>query len=153
MVLWMNNNISTDESIPSIIISIFILYGLIEFFFYYLYALKRISFTLFLVFSVVFFVIYIPRFMLINKLKNKDEVKVTDFSLLINNREIYFDHITDFRVIEGKRHVLFFFNNKMIVYKSTTFYLRLKNGEINFEVIGEKKAQLLMTLLNNLLEE
>ncbi len=149
----MKNNIATDESPISIIISILLLYGLIEGFFFYLYALKRISIVIFLICSVVFFIIYIPRFLIINKLRYKDDIKVTDYSIVINNnREIFFDKISDYRVDEGKSQVLFFFNYKMVVYKTATFHLKVRDRVESFDVFGTQKIELIKEFLDDLLE-
>lgn len=139
----MNNNISTEEGQVSIVVSVLLLYALIEGFIFYLYALKRISILTFLMSTIVFLIIYIPRFMIIKSLKNKDIIKITDTSIIINNKPFLLNEIMDFRVDEKKSKVLFFFNNKMVVYKTATFHVKLKNTMISFTAIGTEKITLL----------
>ena len=67
--------------------------------------------------------------------------------VLVNGVGIIFDDIIDFRVQEKKPQVIFFINNKMIVFKECTFRLKLKTEELSFNVIGSEKIKLLKEFL------
>ena len=97
--------------------------------------------------SIILILIYFPRFLIIKKLKTKDEIKIIDDFILVNGVGINFDDIIDFRVQEKKPQVIFFINNKMIVFKECTFRLKLKTEELSFNVIGSEKIKLLKEFL------
>lgn len=136
-----------DERPSMIIIGIIALLSIIEGFILYLFFLHRISFLVMIIASVIFILIYIPRFLIIKKLKTKDEIKIIDDFILVNGVGINFDDIIDFRVQEKKPQVIFFINNKMIVFKECTFRLKLKTEELSFNVIGSEKIKLLKEFL------
>lgn len=136
-----------DERPSMIIIGIIALFSIIEGFILYLFFLHRISFLVMIIASVIFILIYIPRFLIIKKLKTKDEIKIIDDFILVNGVGINFDDIIDFRVQEKKPQVIFFINNKMIVFKECTFRLKLKTEELSFNVIGSEKIKLLKEFL------
>ena len=97
--------------------------------------------------SIILILIYFPRFLIIKKLKTKDEINIIDDFILVNGVGINFDDIIDFRVQEKKPQVIFFINNKMIVFKECTFRLKLKTEELSFNVIGSEKIKLLKEFL------
>ena len=87
-----------------------------------------------------------------NYLKNKDKIKIIDNFLLINGIGIAFADIVDFKVSEHKPKVVFFFNNRMIVFKEAIFHIRTNVEEFHFNVIGTEKIQLLKQYLENTIE-
>lgn len=140
----------TDESPIMIILGIIVFYGLITAFIFYLYFIHRISLTPAILSLVGFTLIYLPRFLIIKKLQTKDEIKILDDSILINNHAIPFSRIKDFRTEDKKPQVVFFLNNKMVVFAECKFYLRLENGQAEFIAIGTEKIRLLKEFFNNI---
>ena len=136
-----------DECPSMIIIGIIALFAIIDGFILYLFFLHRISLLSTIISSIVLILIYIPRFLIIKKLKTKDEIKIIDDFILINGVGINFDDIIDFRLHEKKPQVVFFINNKMIVFQECTFRLKLKTEELTFTVIGSEKIKLLKEFL------
>lgn len=136
-----------DERPSMIIIGIIALFVIIDGFIWYLFFLHRISLLATVISSIVLILIYIPRFLIIKKLQKKDEIKIIDDFILINGVGINFEDIIDFRVHEKKPQVIFFINNKMIVFKECTFRLKLKTEELSFNVIGSEKIKLLKEFL------
>lgn len=143
---------NTEERPAIIILGIFTLYFLITGFIFYLYFLHRIHITPALFTTVVFTIIYIPQFWIIKKLKTKDKIKIIDDYIMINNIGINFEDIIDFRVNECKPRLVFFFNNKMIIFKEAVFHLRTRKEEFHFNVIGSEKITLLKQYLENILK-
>ena len=125
------------------------LYLLVEFFIVYLYCLHRISFTSTLVSTLIFTLIYLPRFLILNKLKNKDKIQIIDDFLMINDVGIALADIEDFRTEIDKPQVVFFINNKMIVFQQARFFLKLPNGTTSFTVVGGEKIKLLKDFLDS----
>lgn len=142
----------TEEREPLIVLGVLTLYFLITGFVFYLYFLHRISFTVAGIISILFTFIYFPRFMLINKLKNKDKIQVLEDYIMVNGKSIYFTDIIDFRTEERKPVVVFFFNNKMIIFQESVFHLRTTCGEIHFNVIGSEKTELLKEYLTEIIK-
>lgn len=140
---------SIDEQPGMIISGILGLYLLVEFFIVYLYSLHRINLTVTLVSSFVFTLIYLPRFLILNKLKNKDKIQIVDEFLMINDIGIALADIEDFRTEIEKPQVVFFINNKMIVFQQAKFFLKLKNGTTSFTVVGGEKIKLLEEFLKS----
>lgn len=136
-----------DERISMIIIGIIALFSIIEGFILYLFFLHRISFLVMIIASVIFILIYIPRFLIIKKIQKKDEIKIIDDFILINGVGINFEDIIDFQTHKNKPRVVFFINNKMIVYQEFVFRLQLKSEELTFTVIGSEKFKLLKEFL------
>ncbi len=136
-----------DECPSMIIIGIIALFAIIDGFILYLFFLHRISLLSTIISSIVLILIYIPRFLIIKKLKTKDEIKIIDDFILINGVGINFDDIIDFRLHEKKPQVVFFINNKMIVFQECTFRLKLETEELTFTVIGSEKIKLLKEFL------
>ncbi len=130
-----------------IIVGVISLFAIIGGFIWYLFFLHRISFLVMIIASVIFILIYIPRFLIIKKIQKKDVIKIIDDFILVNGVGINFDDIIDFRVQEKKTQVIFFINNKMIVFKECTFRLKLKTEELSFNVIGSEKIKLLKEFL------
>lgn len=141
----------TDESPVMIIIGILAFYGLVSGFIIYLYILHRISLTSTIISALAFSAIYFPRLLIIKKLQIKDEIKILDDSILINGYAVPFSEIKDFRAEDKKPQVVFFMNNKMVVFQETTFHLRLTNSHISFTAIGSEKIRLLKEFLQNLI--
>lgn len=136
-----------DERPSMIIVGVISLFAIIGGFIWYLFFLHRISFLVMIIASVIFILIYIPRFLIIKKIQKKDVIKIIDDFILVNGVGINFDDIIDFRVQEKKTQVIFFINNKMIVFKECTFRLKLKTEELSFNVIGSEKIKLLKEFL------
>lgn len=108
----------TDESPMMIVSGILVFYVLIAGFIFYLYLLHRITLLPCIITVLIFTGIYFPRFLIINKLKNKDDIKILDDSILINGCRIPFAEIKDFRTEDKKPQVVFFMNNKMVVFRA-----------------------------------
>ena len=90
--------------------------------------------------------------MLINKLKNKDKIQVLEDYIMVNGKSVYFTDIIEFRVEDRKPVVVFFFNNKMIIFQEAVFHLRTTCGEIHFNVIGSEKTELLKEYLTEIIK-
>lgn len=142
-----------DERPSMIILGILSLYFLITGFILYLYFLHRIPTIPAVISILAISIIYIPRFLIIKKLNNKDKIEIIDNYIMINGVGINFDDISDFQVKEKKPQVVFFINNKMIVFKEATFYLRLEKEQISFSVIGTEKIRLLNELLHKVVNK
>lgn len=141
-----------DENPNMIIIGILCLYLLIAGFIAYLYFLHRITLLATIISIVIFSIIYIPRFLIIKKLKNKDKIEIIDEYIMINGIGINFLDIKDFKVQEFKPQVVFFLNNKMIVFNEAKFHLKLTKEQISFMVIGSKKIELLNEFLSKIIK-
>ena len=74
---------NTDERPIMIIFGVLGFYFLIAGFLLYLFALHRISITTMIISVIVFTIIYIPRFLIIKKIHNKDEIKMFKITLSI----------------------------------------------------------------------
>lgn len=142
-----------DERPSMIILGILSLYFLITGFIIYLYFLDRIPTIPAVISILAISTIYIPRFLIIKKLNNKDKIEIIDNYIMINDVGINFDDISDFQVKEEKPQVVFFINNRMIVFKEATFYLRLEKEQISFSVIGTEKIRLLNELLHKVVNK
>ena len=140
----------TEERPIMIVSGIIAFYILIAGFIIYLYILNRLTIISAAVVLLIVTIIYIPRFLIINKLKNKDEIKVLDNCLVINGNTITFSSITDFRLEDKKPQVVFFINNKMVVFKEAVFHLKLTNGQTSFCAIGTEKIKLLEEFLTEI---
>ena len=148
-----NNNFkpTTDEKPIMIVIGIITLYVLVAGFISYLYWLHRITLIPALVAIGIFTALYFPRLSIINKLKNKDSIKIFEDSISINNQIILFDQIKDFRVQKKKPQVVFFMNNSMVVFHEAEFHLLLNNNlQVNFTAIGSEKIDLLIEFFKTL---
>ncbi len=141
---------NTDEREGMIVLGILTMYFLVAGFVVFLYLLHRISLIPTVVTVLLFTLLYLPRLLIINKLRNKDRIKVLETSMLINQAEINFEDIKDFRVIKKKPSVVFVFNNSLIVYQEAEFHLLTSAGEVGFKAIGSEKIELLTEFLNNL---
>ncbi len=140
-----------DENPNMIIMGIFCFYLLIAGFIAYLYFLHRITLFPTIISIVIFSIIYIPRFLIIKKLKYKDKIEIIDDYIMINGIGINFDDIKDFKVQEFKPQVVFFLNNKMIVFNEAKFHLKLTKEQISFTVIGAEKINLLKEFLSKVI--
>lgn len=141
-----------DENPNMIIMGILCLYLLITGFIAYLYFLHRITLLPSIVSIIIFSIIYIPRFLIIKKLNNKDKIEIIDDYIMINGIGINFEDIKDFKVQEFKPQVVFFLNNKMIVFNEAKFHLKLTKEQISFMVIGSKKIELLKEFLAKIIK-
>lgn len=141
-----------DENPNMIIMGILCLYLLIAGFIAYLYFLHRITLLPSIISIVIFSVIYIPRFLIIKKLKYKDKIEIIDDYIMINGIGISFEDIKDFKVQEFKPQVVFFLNNKMIVFNEAKFHLKLTKEQISFTVIGAEKITLLKEFLSKVIQ-
>ena len=115
---------TTDERPVLIIIGILTLYLLIAFFISYFYFLGKISLTTTILSIIILTIIYLPRLLIIKKLINKDNIKILDDGIKINNQVICFSQINDFRVEEKKPSVVFCFNNSLIIFQEAKFHLK-----------------------------
>ena len=140
-----------DENPNMIIMGIFCFYLLFAGFIAYLYFLHRITLLPSIISIVIFSIIYIPRFLIIKKLKYKDKIEIIDNYIMINGIGINFDDIKDFKVQEFKPQVVFFLNNKMIVFNEAKFHLKLTKEQISFTVIGAEKINLLKEFLSKVI--
>lgn len=143
---------STDERPVMIVMGILTLYILIAGFISYFYFMHKISLLTCIIIISVFTIIYTPRFLIIKKLKDKDEIKILDNSILINNKEIPFNLIKNYKTEEKKPAVIFVFSNNLIVYNEATFHLLLAdNSQITFKAIGSEKINLLKEFFNEII--
>ena len=142
-----------DERPTMIIIGILSLYFLIIGFVLYLYFLHRITAIPMLITILAISIIYIPRFLIIKKLTNKDTIKIIDDYIMINGMGINFSDISDFKIKEEKPQVIFFINNKTILFQEALFYLKLETEQISFRVFGTEKIRLLNTLLQDVINK
>lgn len=143
---------STDEREGMIVVGILLLYVLVVSFVVFLYFLGRITLIVAAGVIVAVSLMYIPRFMIISKLRNKDKIKISDDAIFINGMELKFSDIKDFRVHEKKPVVVFVFNNNLIVYQEADFRILMKDGEVGFSAIGSEKIKLLTEFLDNIKE-
>ncbi len=146
------SKVNTEERPQMIILGVLTLYFLICGFILYLNLLHRIVLSTTLISCGIFTILYLPQFLILKKLKNKDKIKIIDNFLLINGIGIAFADIVDFKVSEHKPKVVFFFNNRMIVFKEAIFHIRTNVEEFHFNVIGTEKIQLLKQYLENTIE-
>lgn len=147
-----SNYKNIDESQNMIVLGILSFYLLVAVFIIYLFVLHRISQPAAIISLIVFTLIYIPRFVILKKLKNKDNIKILDTSIKINNTEINFSDIENYRVEEKKPVVVFFMYSKMVIFQEAIFYLKLPDGQISFIAIGSEKISLLKEFFNELLK-
>ena len=141
-----------DENRTMIVLGILFFYILVLAFIIYLCFLHRITEMTAIISIIIFTLIYLPRFLIIKKIKYKDTIKILDNSIKINNIEIPFSEITDFHADEKKPQVVFFLNSKMIVFYEAIFHLKLTSGQISFIAIGSEKISLLKEFFNELLK-
>ena len=134
-----------------IVLGIIAFYGLIAGFIFYLYFIHRITLIPAILSILIFTIIYLPRFWIIKKLQTKDNIKILEDSIIINGYSIPFSQIKDFRTEDKKPQVVFFLNNKMVVFAECKFYLRLENGQTEFTAIGTEKIRLLKEFLHSLI--
>ena len=139
-----------DERIFMIIIGIITLYVIIAGFVGYLYLLHRISFHLTFIIITVFSLIYMPRFWILYEIKKADKLKVIEDFFMINGVGVNFSDIKKFGVREHKPQVIFFLNNKMIVYKKADFCLETEKENIEFTLIGSEKINLMKEFLRRI---
>lgn len=147
-----SNYKNIDESQNMIVLGILSFYLLVAVFIIYLFVLHRISQPAAIISLIVFTLIYIPRFLILKKLKNKDNIKILDTSIKINNTEINFSDIENYRVEEKKPVVVFFMYSKMVIFQEAIFYLKLPDEQISFMAIGSEKISLLKEFFNELLK-
>ncbi len=141
----------TTEERPGIIITgIIILYLLISGFIAYLYFLHKIPFIPAMTVILIFSVLYIQRFIIIYKLLKHDNVKIIDNFLMINGVGVDFYDIKSFGTREYKPQVIFFFNNKMVVYNEADFCIKTPHEQFEFKIIGSEKIQLMKEFLKQI---
>ena len=121
-----------DETPSMIIMGVVILYVLVAGFIWYLMFLHRISMLCAVISTIVFTLIYLPRFLIIKKIVKKDDVKIIENFIMINGLGIDF------------------INNKMIAFYHAKFYLKLRTEEVSFNIIGSEKIRLLKEFLSQL---
>jgi hypothetical protein len=139
---------TTEETPAFITLGIIFLYILIAGFILYLYFLNRISLNMTIITSILFSIIYIPRFYIIKKLYTQTNLKAEENGLWINEKFINFQTLEDFKIIKKKPIIVFFLNNKMIVFQEATIHIKTTTDNYSFNVIGTKKIQLLNKFLN-----
>lgn len=142
---------NADENPIMIVLGILCLYFLVVVFIIYLSLLHRISTPAAVASTIIFSVIYIPRFWILKKLKSKDIIKISENSIQINNIEVGFSEIEAYWVEEKKPQVIFFLNSKMVIFQEAIFHLKLTNGGISFNAIGSEKISLLKSFLDELI--
>lgn len=142
-----------DERPIMIISGIWSLYFILVGFCFYLLFLHRISIFTAIISTVIVTLFHIKRFAILNKIKNVQKIQINNSSISIDNKEIKFSDITDFRTKSYKPHVIFFLNNRMIIFQQTDFLLKTKFQEIHFSVIGSEKAELIKDLLSKIINE
>ena len=142
-----------DERPVMIITGIIAFYLLITGFIVYLYFIHRLEFITDIVLLFVVTVIYIPRFLIIGKLQNKDKISIRGDFIEINTNMIKFSDIVDFRCEKRKPEVIFFINNRMIVYNEALFHIKLTDRQISFIVIGSEKISLLKKFMCEVIEQ
>lgn len=144
---------NTDEREGMIIFGIIVFYLLVVGFFVFLRALGRISNVALLCSLLIVTLVYLPRFLIIKKIKDKDIIRIGDSSIFINGNETSFDDIADYRVKEKKPQVVFAVSNNLVVYKEAEFALRLKSSDVPiiFRAIGEEKIRLLKDFFDSIL--
>lgn len=142
----------TEERPIMIFCGIMALYLLILGFIAYLFLLNRLTFFTAAISGIIFTIIYIPRFLILNKLTRKDNVKIVDEYLMINTEGIHLSEIENYRVKEAKPQIIFFINNKMVVYQEAEFYLKTQTGQISFKIVGSEKINLLKEFLDNIIQ-
>ena len=128
----------TEERQAFIVTGIISFYAIIAGFVIYLYFLHRISMMPAVITLLVFTIFYLPRFLIIRELKKLDDVKIVDNFIMVNGVGIDFRDIKDFGVQRYKPKVIFFLNNKMLVYNKADFYIETNCEKISFKVIGRK---------------
>lgn len=147
-----NNYKNIEENQSMIVLGILSFYLLVVFFIIYLCFLHRITQNAAIISTIIFSLIYTPRFLILKKLKCKDNIKILDESIIINNHNINFSEIEAYRVEEKKPQVVFFMSSKMIIYQEATFHLKLSGGQISFTAIGSEKISLLKSFFDELLK-
>lgn len=144
---------NAEENQTLIILGILGFYLLVMFFILYMFLLHRFSFFIMILSSIIFSLIYIPRFLIIKKILKKDLIKVLDNSLLINGQSISFSDILDYQVCIKNPKVVFFVASKMVVYNEAIFHLKLRDKIVSFCIIGNEKILLVKAFLDELLEK
>ncbi len=143
---------NTDERPGMIILGILTFYALIAGFIIYLFFLHRISAFATLALCIFLTLAYIPRFLIIRKFYTKDKIEIIDDYIMINGVGINFRDIKDFRADVKKPQIIFFINNKIILFQQAKFHLLLKKEDIEFTVIGSEKINLLKEFLEKILQ-
>lgn len=141
-----------DERPGTIILGILTLYFLITGFILYLFFLHRLTIIAAITLILTVTLIYLPRFFIIKKLQTKDKIEIINEYLLINGVGINFSEILDYKVNEKKPQVVFFINNKMIVFYEAEFRLRLKTEEVSFTAVGSEKIKLLTEFFSQIVK-
>ena len=145
---------NTQEKPSLIILGILTLYFLISGFVMYFYIMSRISLCLALVIIGIFTIFYIPRFIIIGKLIKKDNIKLSDNCIMINNKQYLLSLIQDYRVNIGKPRIVFFMNNNVVLFQEAVFYILFKdNRQESFAIYGSEKITLLQKFFDELLSK
>lgn len=144
---------NAEENQTLIILGVLGFYFLVVFFILYMFLLHRFSLLTTVLSVVVFSGIYFPRFWIIKKVLKKDVIKVFDNSIYVNEQNIEFSEILDYRVEDKKPQVVFFVASKMVVFNESVFYLKLKDKTISFTAIGSEKISLLKSFFDELLKK
>lgn len=141
-----------DERPVMIITGIWTLYIILICFLAYLCFLHRISVAAAIIGCIVVTLLHIPRFLMLKKLKLSPQVKVNDDNMTINSEVINFWEIKNFASREYKPHIIFFLNNRMVIFQQTDFIINTASGDFSFTIIGSEKANLLKDLLTKIKE-
>lgn len=139
-----------DERPIMIITGILTLYVILVAFCVYLFCLSRISFETNIILIFVITIFHLPRFLIIKKLLQIERIKINQNNLEVGNKDIPFEVIEKFSVKEYKPNIIFFLNNRMIIFKYAKFILKTAGGEIEFCVQGSEKITLLKEFLTAL---
>jgi len=143
-----NNIPETNENPFAIITGIITVYILLIGFCGYFYFLHKINLAYFISISAGITIAYFPRLLLITKLIKQDDIKIVEDFIMINGIGVNFADIEHYGIKEFPPEIIFFMNNKMIVYKEADFCLRTGNEEFNFKVSGNDKIKLIKTKLS-----
>ena len=76
--------------------------------------------------------------------------KINQNNLEVGNKDIPFEVIEKFSIKEHKPNIIFFLNNRMVIFKYAKFILKTADGEIEFCVQGSEKIALLKEFLTAL---
>ncbi len=144
--------IQTEERPTIIICAVLCVYALLTSFAAYFYLLHRISLSAFIFLFIVITLVYLPRFAIIYKLKKPDEVKIIENYIMINGCGIDINDIVHFGINKAKPKVIFFMNNRMVVFNEAKFCIRTGCEEIEFCVFGEEKINLLKNYLTQIIQ-
>ena len=146
------NNISIEDSQNYVVFSIIILYLLLEGFILYFFCLHKIGFVLCAFLSIVLFLFYIPRFLIIKRIAGKVDIKIIENFLVVDGIGYSFEDLIDYKIEAKKPVLIFFLNGKMVVFNEYIFHVRFRSTSLSFNIFTKQKADLLITYFDNVLK-